>query len=201
MWVSYQALDRKAVFRRLACSLDYQILAHGVGRMNGNSYLARLLLTWMVTAQWSLLLPAGWRCSTSTKAHSLWCNTIKLDVNPFMNVFESVRHFHDCLDARGFILGMRVHGTQLYVRDGSVVPLAAADGWTGCWLHWDGREVVNCRFRGNLTHTPFACMKEESNYEYQLGATFGCFWHRFRFVDLLQGSMRPTTRLRYFDHS
>lgn len=47
-----------------------------------------------------------------------------------MNVFECVCLFSDRLDARHFVLGMRICDADFYVRDGHALRLAAADGWT-----------------------------------------------------------------------
>lgn len=78
-----------------------------------------------------------------------------------MSVFEYVRLLSNRLDARRFVLDMRICGANFYVCNGHFLRLAAADGWGSCWLQCGGQRAAWGRCRRDQADISFVSVEEE----------------------------------------
>lgn len=92
------------------------------------------------------------------------------EIIPIVNVFEFVRNFSDRLDARRFLLGMRLNGTSFMVKEKSSLRITTPGAWARRCIHWCGRVASWSRYCTIDTDFPFVRMDEQQTYEYRLSA-------------------------------
>lgn len=87
-----------------------------------------------------LITPVSFKAIVTTDGEEL---TISRNANdeviPIICVFQLARRHSDRLDARRFVLGMRVYCAFFTIQDRSATRVTAAGAWARRWMHWGGR--------------------------------------------------------------